>query len=110
MDSNRIPREEAILISEDLKDIENINKNLQHQVSELLIEMKMKLELPDMPEKTETPKLYWNLKFKFPKLNESIVRPWVKKYKCELISTKPQASFTIGTKRGRPTVFSTNLD
>ena len=51
-------------------------------------------------------------KFKsdFPKLNESTVRPWVKKYKSELSSKKPQTSFWIGTKRGRPTILSEELD
>ena len=41
-------------------------------------------------------------KFKsdFPKLNESMIRPWVNKYKFELSSKKPQTSFTIGTKEG----------
>ena len=44
-------------------------------------------------------------KFKkdFPKLDESAIRPWVKKYKSELSNKRPQTSFTIGTKRGRPT-------
>ena len=28
----------------------------------------------------------------FPKLNESTIRPWVKKYKSELSSKKPQTS------------------
>ena len=51
-------------------------------------------------------------KFKkdFPKLNESAIRPWVKKYKSELSNKRPQTSFTIGTKRGRPTILSEELD
>ena len=47
-------------------------------------------------------------KFKsdFPKLNESTIRPRVKKYNSELSSKKPQTSFTIDTKRGRPRILS----
>ena len=34
----------------------------------------------------------------------------MKKYKSELSSKKPQTSFTIGTKRGRPAILSEELD
>ena len=50
------------------------------------------------------------LKSDFPKLNESTIRPWVKKHKSELSSKKPQTSFTIGTKGERPTILSEELD
>ena len=33
-----------------------------------------------------------------------------KKYKSELSSGKPQTRFTTGTKRGRPTILSEELD
>ena len=33
-----------------------------------------------------------------------------RKYKSELSSRKPQTRFTIGTKRGRPTILSEELD
>ena len=38
----------------------------------------------------------------FPKPNESSIKPWVEKYKSELSSKKPQTSFTIGIKIGKP--------
>ena len=50
------------------------------------------------------------LKIDYPKLNESTIRPWVKMYKSELSSKKPQTSFLIGTKRERPTILSEELD
>ena len=65
--------------------------------------MWINLELLDMLLKMETLKLYQS---DFPKLNESTIRPWVKKYKSELSSKKPQTSFTIGTKSGRLTILS----
>ena len=34
----------------------------------------------------------------------------MKKYKPKLSSKKPQTSFTIGTKRGRPTILSEGFD
>ena len=46
-------------------------------------------------------KLYKDLKNEFPKLNESTVTPWVRKYIAEPNSKKPRSCFTIGTKRGR---------
>ena len=51
-------------------------------------------------------------KFKsdFPKLNESTITPWVKKYKSELSSKKPRTNFTIAIKKGRPTRLSEELD
>ena len=38
------------------------------------------------------------------------MRPWVKKYKPELSSKKSRTSFTIGTKSGRPTILSEEVD
>ena len=55
-------------------------------------------------------KVVSNFKSDFPKLNESIIRPWLKKYKSELSSQKPQTCFTIIIKRGRPAMFSEELD
>ena len=43
-------------------------------------------------------------------LNESTVRPWVKKLILEM-QTKPDATtITIGVKRGRPIILSDDLD
>ena len=38
------------------------------------------------------------------------MRPWVKNYKSELSSKKPQTSFTIDTTRRRPTILLEELD
>ena len=44
----------------------------------------------------------------FPKLRQSTVSPWLKRYKQVETSSTSQA--TISTKRGRPTYLSTELD
>ena len=86
-DKNGISREKLITISEELQDINNNNKTAK-----------------------SNSKAVSKFKSDFPKHNESIIRPWVKKYKFELSSKKPQTSFTISIKRGRPTMLSNELD
>ena len=43
-------------------------------------------------------------------LNESTVRPWVKKLKLEMKTNQDATSISIGVKRGRPILLSDELD
>lgn len=46
----------------------------------------------------------------FPNINESSVRRWTEKYKSQLTANPQQANVSIGMKRGRPTLLSSELD
>ena len=104
-----VSQEEAILISEELTDIENSNKTAVDS-KQTIYKDENKIKIARYASENGTSKAVSRFKNEFPKLNESTVRPWVRKYKAELNSKKPRSCLTIGTKRGRPTIHSAELD
>ena len=107
-DKNGISREELKTISEELQ---NIDKNNKTASSKRAVYKDVdKIKIARYACENGNSKAVSKFKSDFPKLNESTIRPWAKKYKSELSSKKPQTSFVIGTKRDRPTMLSEEVD
>ena len=101
-----VSQEVAILISEELINIENSNKTAVDS-KRTIYKDGNKIKIARYASENGTSKAVSRFKNEFP--NESTVRPWVRMYKAELNSEKPRSCLTIGTKRGRHTYFLQNL-
>ena len=108
-DKNGISREKLITISEELLDIDDNNKTAKSSKRAVCKDVD-KIRIARYSCDNGNSKAVSKFKSDFPKLNENTIRPWVKKYKFELSSKKPQTSFTISIKRGRPTMLPNELD
>ena len=103
-DKDGISREELITISEELQDIDEDNKTATSSKRAVYKDVD-KIRIARYTCENGNSKYVSMFESDFPKLNESTIRPRVKKYKSELSSEKSQTSFAIGTKRGRPTII-----